>query len=81
LLPAGAKPPGGIRTRRKSATFSWRTSNPGETIPRDSQHCLNLQFTDMVAGVVQSYFEFGQTRYWDVLSAHIRLETLFFEST
>jgi len=61
--------------------FSRGSTTRLETIPRDSQHCLNLQFTDMVAGVVQSYFEFGQTRYWDVLSAHIRLETLFFEST
>jgi len=30
LLPAGAKSPGGIRTRRKGAAFSWRTSKSGD---------------------------------------------------
>lgn len=49
-----------------------------ETTPRDSRHCLNLQFTDMLAGVVQSHFEFGDRRYWEHLQAHIRLKTLFF---
>lgn len=49
-----------------------------ETIPRDSRHCLNLQFTDMLAGVVQSHFEFGENSHWDHLRPHVQLKTLFF---
>jgi hypothetical protein len=49
-----------------------------ETTPRDSRHCLNLQFTDMVAGVVQSYFEFSDSRHWEHLREHLTLKTLFF---
>jgi hypothetical protein len=49
-----------------------------ETTPRDSRHCLNLQFTDMVAGVVQSHFEFDDHRHWDNLSEHVNLKTLYF---
>ena len=49
-----------------------------ETTPRDSRHCLNLQFTDMVAGVVQSHFEFDDHRHWNNLSEHVNLKTLYF---
>jgi len=48
-----------------------------ETTPRDSRHCLNLQFADMLAGVVQSHFEFGETRHWDILQANIHIKRLF----
>ena len=50
-----------------------------ETTPRDSRHCLNLQFSDMVAGVAQSYFEFGESRHWEHLRNHIKLKTLYFK--
>lgn len=50
-----------------------------ETTPRDSRHCLNLQFVDMLAGVVQSQVEFGESRHWDSLQAHIRIKQLFFK--
>lgn len=33
--------------------FSAGTQTLIETTPRDSRHCLNLQFADMLAGVVQ----------------------------
>ena len=49
-----------------------------ETLPRDSRHCLNLQFTDMLAGVVQSHFEFGESRHWAFLREHTTLKTLYF---
>lgn len=48
-----------------------------ETTPRDSRYCLNLQFTDMLAGVVQSHIEFGEPRHWSHLQEHVRLQTLF----
>lgn len=46
------------------------------TAPQDSRHCLNLQFTDMLAGVVQSHFEFGLLQHWQYLQAHVRLQSL-----
>ena len=49
-----------------------------ETVPRDSRHCLNLQFTDMLAGAVQANFEFGDARYWSHLQGHVRLKTVYF---
>jgi hypothetical protein len=48
------------------------------TLHQDSQYCLNLQFADMMAGVVQSYFEFGKADDWDIIAPHITLHTLFF---
>ncbi len=48
-----------------------------ETAPRDSRYCLNLQFTDMLAGVVQSYFEFGVEYHWAHLRDQVVLKTLF----
>jgi hypothetical protein len=38
---------------------------------------LNLQFTDMLAGVVQSHFEFGEDRHWAYLREQVVLKTLF----
>ena len=48
-----------------------------ETTPRDSRHCLNLQFVDMVAGVIQSHIEFGNNNHWQHLQGHVQLKTLF----
>lgn len=58
--------------------FSSGVKTQLETTPRDSRHCLNLQFTDMVAGVVQSYFEFGESRHWSHLQPHVAVKTLYF---
>lgn len=49
-----------------------------ETTPQDSRHCLNLQFVDMVAGVVQSYFELGDLRHWEHLQGQVQIKTLYF---
>ncbi len=57
--------------------FSKEAKTRLETLPRDSRHCLNLQFTDMLAGVVQSHVEVGETRHWEHLQPHVRLKTLF----
>lgn len=49
-----------------------------ETILRDSRYCLNLQFVDMIAGVAQSFFEFGDGHHWEHLRDYVKLKTLFF---
>lgn len=48
-----------------------------EVTPLDSKRCLNLQFVDMLAGVVQSHFELNNSSYWNELQHHIYLERLF----
>ena len=58
--------------------FSASSATVLETTPRDSRHCLNLQFVDMVAGVVQSHFEFGKSRHWEHLKPYVAIKTLFF---
>lgn len=50
-----------------------------ETTPRDSRDCLNLQFAEMLAGVVQSHFEFRDTRHWAYLRPHVHLKSLFMD--
>ena len=50
-----------------------------ETRPIDSRHSPNLQFVDMVSGVVHAHFEFGEARHWALLEPHVRLEKLNFE--
>jgi hypothetical protein len=50
-----------------------------ETRPIDSRHSPNLQFVDMVSGVIHSHFEFGEARNWALLEPHVRLEKLNFE--
>jgi hypothetical protein len=44
----------------------------------DSQHCLNLQFTDMVAGAIASYYEFRQSEAFERLQPHLNIKKLFF---
>ncbi len=58
--------------------FGLNTQTRLETTPRDSQHCLNIQFADMLAGVVHSRFEFGDNRHWEHLQKYVKLKTLFF---
>lgn len=45
----------------------------------ESKDCLNLQFTDMTAGIVQSRFEFdghNDRLIWDTIKSHVRFEEL-----
>jgi hypothetical protein len=48
------------------------------TIPQDSQHCIGLQFADMLAGLVQAHFEDGERANFHVLAPRIRLSQLYF---
>lgn len=48
-----------------------------EVTPMDSRHCLNLQFVDMLAGVIQTHFEMRQSNYWQELQHQVFLERLF----
>ncbi|WP_215880413.1 DUF3800 domain-containing protein [Acidithiobacillus albertensis] len=49
-----------------------------ETNPRDSKHCRNLQFVDMLAGVVAAKYEQGIADHWDILCSKISSKRLFF---
>jgi Protein of unknown function (DUF3800) len=44
----------------------------------DSACSLNLQFTDMCAGLIQSHFEDSHSVHWNILSKHISHKKLFF---
>jgi hypothetical protein len=52
-----------------------------ETLVRDSKSCLNLQFVDMLAGVVGTHYEFKRSAPWDLLSPHVRIKELFFNDS
>lgn len=49
-----------------------------ETVNRDSKSCSNLQFVDMLAGVVGTHYEFQKSEPWRMLRPHVRLKQLFF---
>jgi hypothetical protein len=48
-----------------------------ETVNRDSRSCWNLQFVDMLAGVVGTHYEFQKSEPWRMLRPHVRLKQLF----
>ena len=48
------------------------------TNPITSSSSHNIQFADMLSGLVQSYFEDGNSRPWLLLRSHISYKTLFF---
>lgn len=47
---------------------------------RDSSKERNIQFADMLAGVVQSHYEDGNSAPWNILSPVIQVDRLFFPS-
>lgn len=49
-----------------------------ESIIQDSKACLNLQFVDMLAGVVGTHYEFKKSEPWNILAPHIEVKPLFF---
>jgi hypothetical protein len=49
-----------------------------ETIALDSKASLNLQFVDMLAGVLGTHFEFGKSEPWNLLSSRVEVKRLFF---
>lgn len=48
------------------------------TQPLSSDKCLNLQFADMLSGLVQHHFEDGNSNAWNILAPHIQCKKLFF---
>lgn len=49
-----------------------------ETVNLDSRACLNLQFVDMLSGVVGTHYEFTRSAHWEVLQPHVEVMQLFF---
>jgi hypothetical protein len=50
-----------------------------ESVNRDSKACLNLQFADMLAGVIGTHFEFKRSVPWRLLEPHVQIKRLFFK--
>jgi len=48
------------------------------TLPIDSSSSLNIQFADMLSGIIQNHFEDGNSAYWTLLRKHVSYKTLFF---
>lgn len=48
------------------------------TIPCDSASSRNVQFSDMLSGIVQGHFEDKKSKPWDEIGALIKTKTLFF---
>lgn len=48
------------------------------TTPTDSQHCLNLQFADLLAGAIQSHFEFNTSSWFSCLEKVLDLKKLYY---
>ncbi|WP_223630219.1 DUF3800 domain-containing protein [Pseudomonas atacamensis] len=48
------------------------------TRPCDSMQCHQIQFSDMLSGLVQTHFEDGNSAPWAVLRDDISYQTLFF---
>lgn len=58
--------------------FTEEVSTLLSTKPQDSKKCLNLQFADMLSGVVQAHFEDGNADHLNGLAASICLKRLYF---
>ncbi len=64
-------------------TELWFTKGVATTIstePQDSQKCLGIQFTDMLAGLVQSHYEDHEQSNFASLCPRITLNRLYFGS-
>jgi len=58
--------------------FTRRVQTVLVTLPQDSQHCLGIQFADMLAGLVQSHYEDGERPNFSTLCPRIQLVRLYF---
>lgn len=61
-----------------SLWFEKKVSTSLITTPISSDQCTNLQFADMLSGLVQHHFEDGNSHAWDILKDHIQYKKLFF---
>lgn len=58
--------------------FEKHVSTVLNTVPSDSSTNLNVQFADMLAGVVQGHFEDGNSQPWQEMRYSISYKRLFF---
>lgn len=58
--------------------FEKQAATTLRTIPCDSASSRNVQFADMLSGVVQGHFEDGNSQPWTELRNNISYKTLFF---
>ncbi len=58
--------------------FEMRAETSLTTTPLDSASSLNVQFSDMLSGIVQGHFEDGNSKPWTELRNNISYKTLFF---
>lgn len=58
--------------------FDYEVKTDMKTKPEDSASNKNVQFADMLSGVVQGYFEDNKIEPWDILSKHIHFKKLYF---
>ena len=58
--------------------FDKQVSTLLTTRPCDSAANSNVQFADMLSGVIQGYFEDGHSESWSILRHNISYKTLFF---
>lgn len=58
--------------------FERKVSTTLTTLPCDSASSRNVQFADMLSGVVQGHFEDGNSQPWTELEHCISFKTLFF---
>ena len=63
---------------QKDVWFAKDTDTKITVTPTDSKHAKCLQFTDMLAGVVQMHFEDNKSDWWNTLSPHVVTKQLFF---
>jgi len=49
-----------------------------KTIPAESSSNLNVQFSDMLSGVVQGHFEDGNSSPWHIMASSISVRRLYF---
>jgi len=59
--------------------FEKETKTKLQTQPCDSSQSLSIQFTDMLSGLGQSYFEYGYSDEWNILKNNIFVKTLYFK--
>lgn len=58
--------------------FELKAATQLETQPLDSSKCSGLQFSDMLAGMVQGHFEDNKSACVDLLRGHVQMHKLFF---
>jgi hypothetical protein len=61
-----------------SLWFEKGTTTTLTTIPLESHKALNVQFADMLSGLVQSHYEDGNSTAWRLCSQHIQHKKLYF---